>query len=168
MRATGPIVAENEKILPGPSVARWSRKARAAYEAEREALLLLLLVFFYQCKVFQSGRTLLHERGRGCVFLSEISNSFSLFLRCCCCPVLCFRFGTALTRNKKVSTLRTLGMYVRTACERTARVAKRMCLPTCFLRMEAGLLALSSRQFATTPIKKNVSQQMDLCALRII
>ena len=55
--------------------------------------------------------------------------------------LLCRAFSlihTAVTQNKETSTLNTLSMYVRTACERTPRVAKRMCLPTCFLLKHVG------------------------------
>ena len=58
---------------------------------------------------------------------------FHFHFFCGAAAVPCCAFSpvhTAVTRNKKISTLRTLGMYVRTACERIARVAKRMCLPT--------------------------------------
>ena len=51
-RATGLTVTEREEILTRTeSVARWSREGRAAYEAEREALLFDLIIFDW-CKVF--------------------------------------------------------------------------------------------------------------------
>ena len=59
-RATGLTVAESEKsFTQTESVARWSREGRAAYEAEREALLFIFFVFFFDwCKVFQ-GQTII-------------------------------------------------------------------------------------------------------------
>ena len=58
-RATGLTVAESEESFTRTeSVARWSRDGRAAYEAEREALLyvflsFLIFDFFDLRKVFQ-------------------------------------------------------------------------------------------------------------------
>ena len=56
-RATGLTVAESEESFHTrtESVAKWSREGRAAYGAEREAL---LFIFFFsdRCKVFHSGR----------------------------------------------------------------------------------------------------------------
>ena len=47
-RATGPIVAESDKsITRTESVVRWLREGRAAYEAEREALLCDYFIFFF-------------------------------------------------------------------------------------------------------------------------
>ena len=73
-RATGLTVAESEgSFTRTESVARWSREGRAAYEAEREALRFDFFLFFLRDrrKVFQSGRKLLHERGRGFSFLPD-------------------------------------------------------------------------------------------------
>ena len=64
------MAGSEESFTRTESAARWSREGRAAYEAEREALLLLDFFFFDQCKVFQSGMKLLHETGF--FFLSEM------------------------------------------------------------------------------------------------
>ena len=46
-RATGLTVAESEESFTrADSVTRWSREVRAAYEAEREALLLDFFLFW--------------------------------------------------------------------------------------------------------------------------
>ena len=68
-------------------------------------------------------------------------------------PFCAFSFvRTAVTLTKKISTVRTLGMYVRTACERAARVAKRMCLPTCFLlKHEGGALGIVKSPVCNIP-----------------
>ena len=59
-RVTGLTVAESDvSFTRTESVARWPREGRAAYEAEREDLLFFFF-FFDRCKVFQSGRKLLH------------------------------------------------------------------------------------------------------------
>ena len=55
-QATGLTVAESkENFTRIESVARWSREGRAAYEAEREALLydFFSFCFFDRRKVFQ-------------------------------------------------------------------------------------------------------------------
>ena len=63
-RATGVTVAEmEESFTRTASVVRWSRDGRAAYEAEREALLFNFFIFD-RCKVLQSSSKFLHERGR--------------------------------------------------------------------------------------------------------
>ena len=94
LHATGLTVAESEESFTRTeSVARWLRKGRAAYEAERESLLFGFL-HFDRCKVFQSGRKVLDERGQGFFFLSEIVGFISLFFRCCC-AMLCFLIHTA-------------------------------------------------------------------------
>ena len=47
-RATGLTAAEREgSFTRTESVARWSREGRAAYEAEREALLFDLLFYYF-------------------------------------------------------------------------------------------------------------------------
>ena len=61
------------------------------YEAERDALLLtcFFLLLFDPCKMFQSGRTFLHERGQGLCFLSEFFGLISIvFVVLLCCAVL--------------------------------------------------------------------------------
>ena len=97
-QATGLTVAEREDSFTRiESVARPSREGRAAYETERSSVVLFLFFssfLFDWFLVFQSGMTLLHERGRGFFSYRKVSVSFSLLLLCCCAAVLCFPFRT--------------------------------------------------------------------------
>ena len=63
-----------------------------------------------------------YTRGDGVFFLfPNFSVSFSLFLRCCCCAILCFLVRTyqahTAYQKKKISTLLGVCTYVRTTCD---------------------------------------------------
>ena len=76
------IVAESDKSFPRIElVPRWSREGRTAYEPEREDLLFdfFLSFFLTGCKVFRSGRKLVHERGRGFFFFRIFGFIFIVF-----------------------------------------------------------------------------------------
>ena len=111
----GITVAEGEgsKALPEPNRWRAGRERGGRRMGLREKLCFSFFFFFDWCKAFQSGRTLLLERGRF-FFLSGISVSFSLFLRCWY-AVLCFLFRRYSISNEG-NKYPALGMYVRTAC----------------------------------------------------
>ena len=100
---------------------RWSRKRRAAYEAEREALSFVFFFFFERCNVFQSGRKLLHG-GTGNVFLSKhlrlIFIVFAVLLRR---AVLSPSYIQQAYRKKKRITLPGVCTYVRYVSERSRR-----------------------------------------------
>ena len=100
-RATGLTVAEREESFTRTeSEARWSREGRAAYVAEREALLFDFFSFD-RCKVFQSGRKLLLETGRGFFFLSEIFGFMSIvFAVLLCRAVLSLSYIQHIKRRK--------------------------------------------------------------------
>ena len=91
-RATGITVTERgESFTRTESVARWSREGRAAYGAERQAL-LFIYIYFYSwtgARCFR-GRQLLHERGRGVFSLFEFSFfRFHFHSFCGAAAVLC-------------------------------------------------------------------------------
>ena len=117
-RATGLIMAERqESYTRTESVTRWSQEWRAAYEAEREALLYSMLSFLTgaRCSNQAENNCL---RGDGDFFLlSEIFGS--IFIVCvlrCCCAVMCFLYRTSYQNKKIKSTLPGVCMCVRTAC----------------------------------------------------
>ena len=121
-RATGLAVAEREESFTrNESVARWSREGRAACEAEREALVFDFFLFFFLtgCKVFQSGRKYLHERGRGFFSSREHRFHFHCF-RCAAVPCCAFvHTSTEIEHNrylvsKEDNKYPTWGMYART------------------------------------------------------
>ena len=138
--ATGLTVAESEeRFTRTESVARLSRQGWAAYEAEREALLLIF--FSFVTGVRCSNQTERYcMRGRVfCFFFSKVSVSFFIFLRCCC-AVLCFLFLTYSNHIKKeYSTLPEVCTYVRYVSERMWRpscsyVASELFFPRAWLR----------------------------------
>ena len=107
-------MAEREQSLTWTkSVARWSRDGRAAYEAEREALLFVLFLFG-RCTVFQSGRKLLHEGTF--FFLSEFSGLIFIILAVLLCRAVFCLLNIQHIRvyqKKKISTLPAVCTYVR-------------------------------------------------------
>ena len=97
-RAAGLTVPDSKKTLTRTeSGSRGSREGRAAYEADKEAM-LLLLVLLYQCKVLQSRRTFLHKSDKD--FFSFRSFRFHLHCFCgaavpCCCAFSFFVVHTS-------------------------------------------------------------------------
>ena len=141
-RATGLTVTDSKGSYTWTeSVARWSQEGRAAYEAEREAL-LLFFCFFGRCMVFQSGRKCLHGRDGDCFVISE--NSGFIYIAFCGAAVPCCAFSFFVNRACRVSkeekTYPTWGTYVRTA---TASETKRMSRPSCIpLKHGGGTLGI--------------------------
>ena len=147
-------------------MARWSREVRAAYEAEREALLYFL--FFDRCKVFQSDRKFIHE-GTRILFSSQF---FRFHFHCLCgaaVPCLASSFIQQYIQQahqkRKIITLPRVCKYVRHVSERRGRrtsgnrprreayVASELFSPEAW-RQDS--LVLSSRQFATTIDHENI------------
>ena len=108
-RATGITVTERDGSFTGTeSAVRWSRDRRGAYGAERKRSSAVQFFVFDLCKVFQSGRKLLHKRGRGNFSFPRSSVSFSLFnFVVLLCPTVCaFSFvHTTYISKKEISTL---------------------------------------------------------------
>ena len=96
-RATGLTVAEREESFTRTeSVARWSREGRAAYEAERGALMFDFFSFVLLDRCVRCSNQAEDNCARAdgdFLFLPIFLVSFSLFLLCCC-VVLCFLFRT--------------------------------------------------------------------------
>ena len=116
------MAKSKESFTRTESVARWSREGRAAYEAEREALLFDLFRFFFlngvRCSN-QAGNE--YTSGDGDFFyLSEIFG----FIFIVFAVLLCFRFRTYEYRHTDIQHIKsrkkypTWGMYIRTTCER--------------------------------------------------
>ena len=82
-RATGITVTGREaSFTRNEPVARWSREGAAAYEAEREALVFIYFLFFFDwCKVFR-GQTIIIREGTGIFFV--LSDFFRFHLNCFC------------------------------------------------------------------------------------
>ena len=120
-RATGLTVAEREEsITRTGSMARWSRDGRAVYETESEALLFDFF-FLDRCKVLQSGRKMLYERGRGFFFFPKFRFHFYWFcgdaVPCCALSFV----HTAIYRKKIITTLPGVCTYVRHLSKRSGR-----------------------------------------------
>ena len=109
-------------------MARWSREGRAAYEAEREALLYVffLFLFFDRCKVFQSDRKIFHE-GAGIFFLFDFFGFiFIVFAVLLCRAVLSLSYCSSTyskhsKRGKGSPDLGYVYTYVRHVSERRGR-----------------------------------------------
>ena len=99
-RATGLTVAESEESFTRTeSVARWSREGRAAYEAEREALLFFCFCFFFDRSVqgvpIRQKIIKLFQEKDGDIFfppIFSVSFYFVFTVLLCRCGVLCFLF----------------------------------------------------------------------------
>ena len=150
------------KALPGPNRWRGGPEWGGRRTKLREKLCCSFFFFFDRCKVFQSRQKFTTREARGFFFLPEF---YGFMLGCLCGAVVpCCAFSVFLHiayQNKKLSTL-----YVRAA---TARDARRMWRPSCFLLKHGGGTPgiIKSPACNCDHHKKKVYAIMDLCQTQI-
>ena len=97
-RATGLTVEESgENFTRTKSVARWSRGGRAAYEAEREAMLYVFFVLFFTSARCSNQTENDFMRGRGIFFLPNFFGF--IFIVFCGAAVPCCAFSLVHTAS---------------------------------------------------------------------
>ena len=105
-RATRLTVAKGEESFTRTeSMTRWSREGRAAYEAEKEALLFDFFCLFYLCKVFQSGRKFVHHETEICFFSNMLFCISVVFAVLLCRAVLSLSYIQQAYQKKKMIAL---------------------------------------------------------------
>ena len=108
------MAESKENFTRTESVARWSRKGRAVYEAEREALLYDFFIFFTCARCYnQTEKGFV--RGRGLLFLPNFYGCiFIVFAVLLCRAVLSLSYRSTYSKHiKRGKGLPYLG-YVRT------------------------------------------------------
>ena len=179
-RATGFTGAESkEKCTRTESVARWSPKGRAAYEAERKALLFLFLLFSSGARCSNQAEYYF-MRGRGFCFLPNFLRFyFHCFRGAATVPCCAFSFvqpyiQQAYQKRKRI-TLPRVCTYVRHVSERRGRrtsgnrprreayVASELFSPEAW-RQDSWHYQVASLQLTTIDLEKNVFNHGPLSA----